>query len=450
MTQRKMRRWAAILGYLVFQSAPAWAQPPVALTVDEAINRGLAAAPRLAEAREREKAALAGVDARTALGRPTVSVLSSYLRTNHVDEFGIPQANGTTRVIFPDIPDNFRLRAEVQMPVWTSGRTSALTSAARADQEAALAERRTVEADLALEIASTYWQLVTARAAVGVLDEAMARTDAWVRDVEARIAAGVSAPHEAPQARAQRARQVVQRLQAQQTATLAERELARLTGLPPGTTISTISAVDRPSDALSGVTSGDSSAVYARALQARSERAALEHRSEAFRQAAAAAHAASRPQVGTFAAIEPARPNSRFVPRAATWHTSWDLGVSVTWSLWDGGRSRAERAQALAQAQALAYRQHEFDSRLQVEVLQRLLDIETGRAAVTAADELVAAAEEVHRVMRIRFDSGVATSTEVLDAHVAWLEAALERTRLQANLRMAESRLTRAAGGPLE
>ncbi|MCC7185420.1 MAG: TolC family protein, partial [Acidobacteria bacterium] len=102
-----------------------------------------------------------------------------------------------------------------------------------------------------------------------------------------------------------------------------------------------------------------------------------------------------------------------------------------------------------AQADVVTHRQREFESRLEVEVAQRLLDLESGRAAVDASAEAVDAAVEVHRVMRERYDAGVATSTEVLDAHIAWLEATLERTRLLAALRAAESRLQRTLGGPV-
>jgi outer membrane protein TolC len=81
-----------------------------------------------------------------------------------------------------------------------------------------------------------------------------------------------------------------------------------------------------------------------------------------------------------------------------------------------------------------------------VDVQQRLEEIEAGRAAIAAADEGVAASEEAHRVLRERYAAGVATSTEVLDAGVALLEAELERTRLQASLRVSEARLRRAVG----
>ena len=48
--------------------------------------------------------------------------------------------------------------------------------------------------------------------------------------------------------------------------------------------------------------------------------------------------------------------------------------------------------------------------------------------------------------MAERFNVGVATSTEVLDAQVALLQAELDRTRALASLRLAEARLDRALG----
>jgi outer membrane protein TolC len=45
-----------------------------------------------------------------------------------------------------------------------------------------------------------------------------------------------------------------------------------------------------------------------------------------------------------------------------------------------------------------------------------------------------------------RFDAGVATSTDVLDAQVALLQAGLDRTQALATLRLAEARLDRAIG----
>jgi outer membrane protein TolC len=58
----------------------------------------------------------------------------------------------------------------------------------------------------------------------------------------------------------------------------------------------------------------------------------------------------------------------------------------------------------------------------------------------------VSAAAEARRVLNERFAVGVATSTELLDAHLALLQAELDRTRALANIRLAEARLDRALG----
>ncbi len=77
---------------------------------------------------------------------------------------------------------------------------------------------------------------------------------------------------------------------------------------------------------------------------------------------------------------------------------------------------------------------------------QRALELESSRAAIVAADEGVKAAAEARRVLAERFDAGVATNTEVLDAQSALLAAELDRTRALAGARLAEARLARALG----
>ena len=76
-----------------------------------------------------------------------------------------------------------------------------------------------------------------------------------------------------------------------------------------------------------------------------------------------------------------------------------------------------------------------------------LLDLDAGRASLEAAGEAVTAATEARRVIGERFNAGVATPTDVLDAQNALLQAELERTQISATLRLGEARLLRAVGG---
>ena len=81
-----------------------------------------------------------------------------------------------------------------------------------------------------------------------------------------------------------------------------------------------------------------------------------------------------------------------------------------------------------------------------MEVRQRVTELDSSRAAIDAAADAIRSATEARRVVGERFRAGVATSTDVLDAQVAILQAELDRTQAIANARVARARLDRALG----
>jgi outer membrane protein TolC len=194
------------------------------------------------------------------------------------------------------------------------------------------------------------------------------------------------------------------------------------------------------------VTAPDVAPLVAAAKAQRPERRALDIRTAGARARADASHAAALPQVAVAGGYDYASPNARIFPRVGDWHYSWDVSVNATWSLWDGGRRRADEAEAAAAVRAAQSRVGEFDRQVTFEVRQRALDVESSRAAIEAANDGVKSATEALRVVGDRFAAGVATSTDVLDAEVAMLQAGLDRTRAVASARLAEARLVRAVG----
>jgi outer membrane protein len=438
---------AAAATLILAIAGPALAQTPIALSLDEAVSRALERAPRVAEARAREAAAESTITSRNALSRPSATASAGYLRTNHVPPVGAVGPGGSAGFLFPDIPSNYRVRGELTVPILTSGRVEDFVDAARADTRAAGADRRTVEEDLRLEVARAYWMVVLARDAEQVLVQSLARSDAWVGDVKARVDAGVLPPNDLLSAQAQRARESVRLIQARKDSVVAEMDLARLIGEEPGMKIATTSVVDRSAPSMTEVARQSADALVARARELRPERAGLVERQSSLRFSAEGLLAALRPQVGALIAVEPSRPNKRFFPWVEEWKTGWDLGVNMTWLIFDSGKAKADRAGTMAQADAIGERLRDFDATLTVEVRRRVLDLEAGRAALVASDEAVAAATEARRVIGERFQAGVATSTDVLDADLAQLEAELERVRLHVGQRITEAALVRAVGG---
>jgi outer membrane protein len=420
------------------QEAPA---PVVRLTLDEARARALDASHRLAEARARETMAQAALAARQAAERPLVSASAGYTRTNHVLEFTVPSPTGVPRVLYPDVPDNYRTRLDLQWPIYNGGRSDALEQAARAEAGAVTAEVDTARADLRLEVTRAFWAVVTARATVAVLDEALERAGVNVNDARQRLNAGLVPPNEVASAEAQQARQRMLLVEARNQRDVAAADLARLAGFDPSQTVEPVADLQRPAAAEQTF-----DALAREGLARRPERKALELRITAADLQKAAAGAARKPVIAVGGGVDYARPNPKIFPRADRWDDSWDAGVNVTWSLWDGGRVAADVAQAAGAASAVRARMREFDSVLAVEVRQRSLDISSGTAAVAAADEAVRAATEARRVVGERYRAGVIAQGDVLDAELALLQSQLDRTRALASVRLAEARLDRVLG----
>jgi outer membrane protein TolC len=425
--------------FTLFACGAATAQPaPVALTLEEALARAVDASHRLGEVRARQEGAQAAIEVRRAAERPTVTLNGAYTRTNHVEEFGVPQPSGDLRVIFPDIPDNYVTRASLQWPIYSAGRLDALARAAEAEARAVGAEVQVAQADLRLEVTRAFWALVTATESVRVLEEGLDRAEAHLRDVKAMFESGLIPPSDVSIVESQRSRQRMQLIEAQNLRRGVAEDLKRLTGLPSDAEVAPAPTV--------GSDEGVAGDLVGLALRQRGERQALVERVAAAEDRQAAAAAGRKPTIALTAGVDYANPNPRIFPRKDEWRESWDLSVNVSMPLWDAGRSKAETAEAAAAARAMRERLADLDGLIALDVRQRRLDIDSAHAAIAAAEDAVRSAQEARRVIGERFRVGVATSTEVLDAQVALLQAELDRTRGIANLRLAQARLDRAVG----
>ena len=434
--------WIGVAALVLAAPQEGLAQEAAArISLADAQERALQASHRLAEILAREQAARASVDARAAAAQPIVTGLAGYTRTNHVTEFIVPSPLGIPRVLYPDVPDNFRTRLDLQWPIYTGGRTGALERAARAEAAAVAADVEVARADLRLEVARSFWAVVTAGAAADVLEQGVARAQAHVRDVRERLNAGLVAPNEVASAEAQGSRQRILLVEARGQRAVVSADFIRLVGSEGAQVFEPEAVLERGASTID-----TSAATVAAAKGSRQERVALERRIDSAADQQAAAEAARRPALSIAGGLDYARPNPKIFPRADRPDESWDIGVNVSWSLWDGGRTAAEIAQTASLAQAARSRLAEFDSVLAVEVRQRVLEINTGLASVSAADEAVRAAAEAQRVVGERYRAGVIAEIEVLDAEFALLQAQLDRSRALAGVRLAEARLERAMG----
>jgi outer membrane protein TolC len=343
-------------------------------------------------------------------------------------------------VVFPNIQDNWRLRAGVSLPLWTSGRLGGQVEAAEGGRAAAGEDLRAGAADLALETKRAYWSLVTARESARVLQEAIRAYDAHLEDARNRERFGMAARNEVLAVQVERDRVELEQLKAESGADAAEADLRRLLDLLPATRIEASEPLEAPAPARPDV-----EALVAEA-QGRPERKALAARATAAEAAAGAEHGARLPQVALAGGWVYANPNRDIVPPTSDWKDTWDVGIGLNWSVFDGGRRSASEARARAHATALREQLRELERALRLEVTERTLELRTAQARLAVAERSVLSATENRRVAADRYRAGVIPSSELLDAEVAHERATLARTEAFAVLRLAAAGLDRAVG----
>jgi outer membrane protein TolC len=393
------------------------------------------------ELRALQAAAAADLRGAKAERMPALDLSAGYTRYSKVAEFQVNLPGQGPTTLFPDLPNQFRSRAEVAVPLYTGGRVSGSIAAAQHQLAAAEKDVEAGLSDLVLETTNAYWSLVAARESARVLAESIASYEADLKQVRDRAEVGMAARGDVLSVEVDRDRAELARIEAENAAAVANEDLVRLLALPPGSRV-------EPTEPVLGAAVGAEpvAALVARAADARPEIASLRARVAAGDGRTKAAGADRRPRASMNAGFDYARPNYRTFPLTDEFDDSWSVGLNLTWRVFDGGRTSARVARAQAETDATRHRLAELERQVRLEVTSRALDLQTAREALGVADRTLVSAQESLKVAQDRYREGLIPASELLDAQSRTLRAGLDRTEAAARLRQARAGLDRAVG----
>lgn len=129
-----------------------------------------------------------------------------------------------------------------------------------------------------------------------------------------------------------------------------------------------------------------------------------------------------------YAGLNPDRPVG--LEMGQTWATDNTVGLNLRWSIFDGGRARAQYRQSKQQAQENAFRFADARDRVRYEVEQSFNDLRADTRTIQTTSREVLSSRESLRLARLRFQAGVTTQREVVDN---------QRDLTRAQLRYAQS-----------
>ncbi len=330
--------------------------------------------------------------------------------------------------------------ASYEIDFW-GGKRAARDSAA-AVRKASAADRDTVALSTVTGVVNTYFQIVTIRERAAIVQSAVDNARALLQVVEARNSAGLASPTEVAQQRAALAGAQIKIVELQQQESEAQAALALLVGKMPGTLA--IKAQQLSDFSAPRVSPGLPSALLSR----RPDVSAAEETLRAAHADLVQARAALFPAItltGSGGLQNPAVQAG--VLTLAGVGPSLTVGAGLVQTIFDGGRLRAARDEAVA-------REQEMLVHYRSAALSALWDVQTALSAIEHLDrqsesqqESLAQNELALAGAQARYREGSTDFLVVLDAQRALLSAREQMTLYRLARLQASVGLCKALGG---
>ena len=124
----------------------------------------------------------------------------------------------------------------------------------------------------------------------------------------------------------------------------------------------------------------------------------------------------------------------------------WNVGVTVSLPIWHWGEGIYKVRAAKSAARIAQYQLDDAKEKIELQVSQSAFQVNEAAKKLTMAEKNLEKANENLRYATLGFEEGVIPTSNVLEAHTAWLSAQSEKIDAQIDVKLTEIYLKKALG----
>jgi outer membrane protein TolC len=431
------------LPLLIVLSVPLWAETPLALP--EAVRTALEKHPSLEAGAARVKAAETRIEQARGNYLPKINYQETFARSdNPVFVFGslLTQRRFTEQNFAlgplnrPDFLNNFQSTVSVDQVVYDAGQIRHGIRSAELGRELAGEDERLARMGVIAGVLRSYFGAVVAQQGLELANEAVKSAEADLKRAETVRAAGMATDADVLSIRVHVSAMREQQIRRTQELNVARAALNEALGLP----LDTPHDLTTPLKAVA-LENPDLAVFEKTAVGARPETRQVGLSAKLAETQTQAARSALLPQVGVRAVFEADR--GRFVNQGGA---NWMFAASLKWNLFNGFADRAKIGEAEETLRGARAAQRQLASAVQLQVRKAWADLKGAEERIEVASAAVAMAEESLRIVKNRYEAGLATVTELLRNETALLETRTRRLAAVYDQRVAAAALELASG----
>ena len=415
MTMKKYAARTALLSALftVLLAPGAFAQEAMPIDLQTAISKAFASHADIKKAEYSLDAARAKYNAVRESFGPKVSFSHSSSRGGYWQEQPVTQ-NGVLIGYSKQIGEKHSNGFELSMPIFNVGLNASEKKAKAGYQSSVLGEEL---AFIKLKQTTTdaYYTLLAAKDARQVCEQSVAALEDHLKNVQAQYDVGVVAKVDLLRSEVELTSAQQSLIKAENGYNIAEANLNNIMGIPQDTKLNPMEELGYE--------------VYGETLPACIDYAML-HRldlQQSYLQVKAAEAALNKEKAEWLPSVAGALSNDWSDANTGNWpgdkRSNWGAGIKVSMNVFDSGVTKSNVAAAKADLMSAKESYRQDTDAVQLDVRNCYFNLREAEKRISTTQVAVAKAEEDYHIAQVRYEAGVGTNTDVLDAQVALREA---------------------------
>jgi outer membrane protein len=407
------------------------------LTLDEAVNTAAKNQPQIRQAVGQTEAARGRVLQAEAPIIPTVTGAASYQRATANGRINAAAAGMTGGGDSFDSFDSWNFGLTASWLAFDFNQTRSRWHAAEASAQAQEITERTTQAAVLLGVRLAFFNARAQKDLVKVAKDTLDNQQRHLEQIQKFVSVGTRPEIDLAQARTDVANARVQLIRSENGYETAKAQLVQAMGVENVGTDFDVGDESLP--AVEGE-DGTIDQLLPEALRGRPEFASLQAQVRAQELTLTAASRGELPSLRLSAGVN----ESGSALDSLDWN--WNVLVSLTWPIYDGGLTRGREREAQGTLHALQAQVDLERQQVRLEVEQARLAVREAKAEVSASAEALVNAQERLRLAEGRYQAGVGSIIELGDAQVALTTAAGQKVQSDYNVSNARAQMLRALG----
>ncbi len=412
------------------------------LTLKECVQLGMENSNEL----KISKAKLIGSDAKVTEANshllPQLKFQASYQRLSNIPPAEIsldflPQPIQ----ISPTILNNYSMKLSLQLPLFTGFRLLASKGVAENNFQASNSEYDKDLNEAAFNIQNVFWNYYKAGQIENLIKENLRLTQKHLEDTKYFMERSLATQNDLLKLQVQYSNTELQLIEAENNVDIARSNLNKQLNLPleAGTEIES-GTID------TSFNDYNLKNLINEAHVNRNDLKSLEYRLEASDKGITAANAGWYPSIYLLGDYYYSKPNQRIFPAQDKFKDTWDVGVSLQWDIWNWGFTSSQSTQAEQQKVQVEASLSQLKDAVELDVYQSFLTYKRAQDKIRVSRLTVDQATENYRITQQKYEQQLATSTDLIDAEVALLQAKTSLTTSLVEYQIAKVKLNKSVG----